>query len=73
MMGFYDFMYLVRNNQKKISDFELEYLQSVSFTHWKLLLLVRPDLINEVRDFLTTSQIVEILSVNKFCINYYQE
>jgi hypothetical protein len=67
----YDIIYLIRSNQKNISDFGSRDVEMMTFFHWKTLLLIRPDLINEVKVYLTKRELIEIFSVNPYCVSYY--
>ncbi len=72
-MGIYELICKIRDGEISVTDIEKEQLECVSFAHWKSLLLVRPDLINEIKTFLTAEQLIEILSINNYCSVYYKD
>jgi len=72
-MGIYDTICKIRNNEISINDVDVKSLESVNVALWKSLLIVRPDLINDIKNYLSSEQLMEILSINNYCSDYYRD
>ncbi len=72
-MQIYELLCKIRDGKISVTDIEKEQLGCVSFAHWKSLLLVRPDLINEIKNYLTAKQLSEVLSMNEYCLSYHRD